>query len=440
MNKNSIIFKITLFFVVMIITTHLIIFFGYNLTKQQQIDINVNKYRKTLHRVTKNIMDKNHPPFEEEFVNGSDDKNFFFRPPPPPPPRNRKHPFESFFDESVMNQGLKIYDLEISNISYDKLKKIGKFIASDEEWEMYEYKGFRYFYVNDKFRKVLLKDNTENIENTDYILYLTILLNIVFVVFYVFLIQKLQPLQKLKNDIVKFSKGDLDIDTSCIGKDEISEVSNEFDKAIKEIKLLTNSRNLFLRNIMHELKTPITKGLLISNMMEDSKFKTSLKKAFFRLEYLLNEFARIEEFTSKNIKVDKEEFRIIDVIDHSLDILLCDIDAIDLEVVDNILVKVDYELFALAIKNLLDNAIKYGKGKPKVIIKDNTLFIKSIGKELCKPIQEYNKPFNKKYENSNSGLGLGLYIVNHILNAHNFNLKYKHENGENIFKISFTSI
>jgi len=432
MNKHSIFFKITLFFTVMIITTHIIIFLGYNLTKQQQIDIYVSKYMKTLHRVTKKIMDKNRPPFGDEFREEGEDKHFFFRPPPPPP-----HEKPSL-DESLMNQELKVYDLEISNISYEKIKKIGTYIASDDEWEMYEYEKFRYFYMNDKFRKVLLKDNTRNTENTEYIVYLTILLNIVFITFYIFLIRKLQPLRKLKNDIVKFSKGTLEIDTSCLGKDEISEVSNEFDKAIKEIKLLQNSRDLFLRNIMHELKTPITKGLLISNMMDDSKFKTSLKKAFFRLEYLLSEFARIEEFTSKNIKIEKKEFRIIDILDHSLDILLCDIDAIDLEVVDNIIVKVDYELFALALKNLLDNAMKYGETKPKVVIEDNTIYIKNKGSKLLKPIIEYNKPFNKEYENSNGGLGLGLYIVHHILIAHDLKLEYKHTESQNIFIIKFS--
>jgi len=234
-------------------------------------------------------------------------------------------------------------------------------------------------------------------EITQFILYLVLLLNILFIVFYIYLFKKIIPLEKLKST--------------------------------------TNSRNLFLRNIMHELRTPITKGLLVSNMMEDSKFKDSLKKSFFRLEYLLKEFARIEELTSKNFKIQKDEFRIIDIIDHSLDILICDLDCIDLEVIDNSIVKVDFELFSLAIKNLLDNAIKYGEDKPKVIIKENTIYIKSIGKKLSKPVNEYTKPFNRDYENSNRGLGLGLYIINYILQAHNLTLEHNFIGKENIFSI-----
>lgn len=187
---------------------------------------------------------------------------------------------------------------------------------------------------------------------------------------------------------------------------------------------------------MHEIKTPITKGLLISNMMEDSKFKDSLKRAFFRLEYLIKEFTRLDKSTHAYINLEKKEFRVIVIIDHALDILLCDIDDIDLEVKDNITVQIDYELFSLVVKNLIDNAIKYGKEKPKVILKDNSIFILNKGDKLLNPLESYNKPFNRNYENSSS-LGLGIYIINNILKAHNLVLKYKYKDSTNIFYINF---
>lgn len=187
-----------------------------------------------------------------------------------------------------------------------KLEKEADLIASDMDWKLFELDGYNYFYRNHHFEgELLIKDNLRVMKKTQYIILLTIIFNIMFIAFYIFLFKKLQPLHFLKRDINRFSKGSLDIDTSCSGKDEISEVSNEFNNAIKQIRTLTNSRNLFLRNIMHELKTPITKGLLISNMMDESKHKDSLKKVFFRLEYLLNEFAKIEKFTSKNITLKK---------------------------------------------------------------------------------------------------------------------------------------
>lgn len=49
---------------------------------------------------------------------------------------------------------------------------------------------------------------------------------------------------------------------------------------------------------MHELKTPITKGLLTLEMIEDNKYKERLNGVFTRLEILINEFAAIEQITS----------------------------------------------------------------------------------------------------------------------------------------------
>ena len=428
MNKNSLFFKITLFFGILIVITHIIIYLGYNLTKQQQIDLYVTKYLKSFHQMRKNFhpQDMPPPPPQEDFHHKKD-----FHPQDMPPPKHKK------IDQKKFDELLKQYDLEIAKISYHELQNNGTLIANDREWEFYEYKGSKYFYFKDRFQDIIIKDTITIIDTTKYIITLTILLNICFITFYIFLINKLKPLKTLKNNITKFANGDLEINTLCNGKDEISAVSNEFNNAIEQIRTLTKSRNLFLRNIMHELKTPITKGLLISNLLEKNKFQESLKKAFFRLEYLLNEFAKIEQFTSSNIKLTKNTFSLEDIIDNSLDILFINKEEITIELQENLLVEVDFELFTIVIKNLLDNAMKYGSTKPKLLVQKKSLSIISEGEKLPYPIEEYQKPFNRKYEHSSAGLGLGLYIIHSILKAHNLTLEYKFIENNNIFTINF---
>ncbi len=405
----------------MVLLIHTIIYIGYNITKQQQIDLLVAKYMKVLFKIHK-------PPFKLNNKFQELKFNFLDMLPPPMPPKK---------SEKELNKLLLDFDLEVAKVNREILLEDGKLLSSQAKWELFEYKGYLYFYDNHPFEPLLIKDNVLITDKTKYIILLTILLNIVLVSFYIFLLKKLKPLKKLKNNITKFANGDLNIGTSCSGKDEISELSNEFNNAIKQIRDLTYSRNLFLRNIMHELKTPITKGLLITNMMEEDKFKTSLNRAFLRLEYLLREFKKIEEFTSKNLKLNKRNFRVVDIIDNSLDILLVDNDVIELNIQQDMIVNIDFELFSIAIKNLIDNAVKYSKEKPNISIIDNSFIISSSGDKLSKSLEEYKKPFNKEFENSKSGLGLGLYIVQNILTAHNLVLEYIYHNGNNIFKIQF---
>ncbi|MCG3670214.1 ArsS family sensor histidine kinase [Aliarcobacter butzleri] len=254
-------------------------------------------------------------------------------------------------------------------------------------------------------------------------------------VFYVYR-KKTKTFNIFKKDMKNLSNGNLQISTKTDGKDEISQVAKEFDIALKQLKELRDSRNLFLRNIMHEFKTPITKGRLITDIYEGSERKFILIRVFQRLEYLLSEFAKIEELTSGKITLDKRKYYVVDLIEQAFDILLLEEDVIEVEYSYELKIEADFELFSIALKNLIDNAIKYKtEQKPKIIINEDSIQIINKGKELSKDIKEYFKPFNHDYETATSGLGLGLYISNNIIKIHKFELDYIYEDGYHNFFI-----
>lgn len=192
-----------------------------------------------------------------------------------------------------------------------------------------------------------------------------------------------------------------------------------------------------MRNIMHELKTPITKAKLISDTLEDDRKKEILQKAFYRLEYLLGEFTKIEEFTNGKIQLEKKDFIIEELINQAMDILSLDNKKLNITMSKK-QVNVDFKLFSIAIKNLIDNAIKYNTiGKPEIVVTEKSITIKNQGKELKKNINEYFKPFSREYESINQGLGLGLYITNNIIKIHGFKLTHKYTNKNHSFSIEF---
>ena len=225
---------------------------------------------------------------------------------------------------------------------------------------------------------VLIDDLTETEFKYFWVLVLSII-DILLIWFLYFLRKKLKPLFVLKENMIKLSTGDLSIKTRINGKDEISEVANEFENAVKQLRQLRDSRNLFLRNIMHELKTPITKGKLVSDMYEDSERKHILIRVFQRLEYLLSEFAKIEELTSGKISLNKDSYHAIDLIEQAFDILLLDSNKVDIDYDKDLFLDVDFELFSIALKNLIDNAILYNtNGNPQIFIGED--FIKIVNK------------------------------------------------------------
>ena len=270
-------------------------------------------------------------------------------------------------------------------------------------------------------------------------LYLWIVLggiDLLFLTFFAYLIRKLLPLYRLKNAIQSFNDGDTALDAPVEGRDEISAITREFNHVLEKIASMREARSLFLRNILHELKTPIMKGSLTTDCFEPGAGRERLKRVFDRMSYLLDEFAKMERFSSGEWQLNVQEYRFVDLLDHACDILLCDRESLIIkEEASRMIVKVDFELFAIALKNLLDNAIKYGEGKPSLIILERTIDICNIGNPLPESKQDFSKPFNRTFENSSAGLGLGLYLTHSILQQHGFNLDYSHAGGLNCFRI-----
>jgi len=253
---------------------------------------------------------------------------------------------------------------------------------------------------------------------------------------YIWTIRKIRPIKKIKKEIDKFASGNLDIELNLKTDDEIAEVGQAFSHAVSEIKKLNNSRKLFLRNIMHELKTPITKGRITAEMIADGKNKQRLISVFEKLESLLNEFIQIEQITVDNSFIKKEVVKIKDIIDQAIDIAMVKEENIEVSIKENYEIKADRKLLSLAVKNLLDNGIKYSNDDfVKIIVDENSISFYSKGEALKEDLSYYTEPFTQEDSKVKNGFGLGLYIVDNILKAHNLKLVYIHKNGENIFKI-----
>lgn len=330
--------------------------------------------------------------------------------------------------------------LESQNVSLikDKAKviQIERYFKEKGKYKKYAVDTFRLQRIilinNDRFKLFL-----ENKNRPKYPLKRIAVFTIVFlliILLYFWVIRSLRPLSELKNKIKTFSEGNLNIQCASDKHDEIAEVANEFNHAVNMIRELLQSRQLFLRAIMHELKTPIAKGRLMSEMLPDEKSRQRMHSIFERLNLLIDEFAKIEKITSKNFKLKLKPYKMSDLVEASIDLLMVENPSrlVSIEIQKDYIVKSDFELFTLVVKNLLDNALKYSTDKHViVVINSDHIDIINKGEALKEPLEEYFKPFHA----SKGGLGLGLYIVKSILDIHKMTLAYQHQEGKNIFTV-----
>lgn len=299
--------------------------------------------------------------------------------------------------------------------------------------------GHYYIIIEDvkNGKKFIYTDYNHDDYTTYYVIALLSFITLVF--FYILVLKSLLPLRLLRREVKKFANGNMDIKVISNNKDEIGELSKEFAKAANTINEMNKARVLFLRSIMHELKTPIAKGRIVTEMITDTKAKNRLISAFKRLNVIIDNFAKIEEMNTNNYKISKSRFRLIDLIDNINKMLL-----IEEERPRNVILIsreaqmfADFDLMSLSVKNLLDNALKYSDDHRVVIFVDGKdLVIQNQGKPFKDDLHKYFSPFySDGSDNKQKGLGLGMYIIKNTVESQNLVLDYKYVDNNHYFYI-----
>ena len=403
MNKNSIIFSTTLNFLItslLLIVSFVFLLSHENFKKNEQI---FERYKPII-----------------KMVSG---KKFYF---------------DKDFHKNLLDMNYELFESkeEIKNILSNNKKIIfARSNKHNETFKIFEIDGKIYLFFEKFDTQILIKDlESQNLTNSFYTIFVFVSLLIVITILYINTLKKLLPLKELKDKVINFGDEKFDFELSnSSSKDEVTLLANEFKKSAQKLKNIKESRNIFIRNIMHELKTPITKGKFLLQLEKSDENIEKLKMVFNRLESLINEFATIEELISQNRVLEKKSYFLEDLLDNAKDILMIDDNCVK-NSYENIKLNVNFKLFSIAIKNLIDNAIKYSNDKKVEVLTQNEdiLFVNS-GKKLEGDFEKYLEPFYSK--SSNESFGLGLYIVFNILKANGYNLLYKYEDGKNIFTI-----
>ena len=343
----------------------------------------------------------------------------------------------------------ELADLEYKSrdsVEYAELNLDGKqyLILKGEQIPGYQiYRIEDITYVWDELKKLAL-----------YMMLITMAVTaVMFVILHLVLSRVLGPLRELNDTTRHIAEGLYDQRVNIQRQDEIGQLGESFNKMAEAVETRTRNleesekrKTLFMGNLTHELKTPMT---AISGYAQTLlSVKLSQEDQEEALHYIYEECGRLERLSKKMMKLleldqetelDMQEIpvkQLFEAAEKSCETILQE-KQIRLEYSEHgECFLVDPDLMTDVMINLIDNAVKASTPGSRIILKayDRCLEVQDFGRGIPKEEQEkILEPFymiDKSRSRKSGGAGLGLALTAMIAKKHQILLRIDSEEGK----------
>ncbi len=261
----------------------------------------------------------------------------------------------------------------------------------------------------------------------------------------------IRPLKELKTATVNIQQGNLDFTIEREGSDEISELCASFEEMRKRLKesfeqqIAGEQENReLIRNIAHDLKTPITavkgysEGLLdgVANTPEkQEKYLRTINSKANEMDALLNELTLYSKIDTNRIPYNFNKLNVAEYFNDCIEEVGMDLETKQIGLayfnyVDNdVMIIADPEQLKRVIHNIIGNSVKYmdkQQGLINIRIKDVGDFIQVELEDNGRGIAAKDIPYiferffraDASRNSATGGSGIGLSIVKKIIEDH----------------------
>ena len=251
-----------------------------------------------------------------------------------------------------------------------------------------------------------------------------------------------KPLGKITHSMEDLSKGDVEEIVSVSDYTETKAISDAYNNMIRRIRKQEDSRQEFVSNVSHELKTPLTsmKVLADSLTMQGDQVPVELYREFMediaaeidRENKIINDLLSLVKMDKKNADLNIQSININDLLELILKRLRPIAAKSDIELVFEsfrpVVAEVDEVKLTLALSNLIENAIKYNVESGWVHVSLNAdhkfFYVKVADSGIGIPEEDQERIFERFYRVDKShsreigGTGLGLAITRNAILMH----------------------
>lgn len=246
-----------------------------------------------------------------------------------------------------------------------------------------------------------------------------------------------KPLRLLQQKNLDFAAGDLKARAEAPAKrnDEIGELSRGFNLMATKIGDLLQNQQRLLRDVSHELRSPLTRAQLaiaLEQRQGGGAQLPRLQQELERVDQLLGELLTFSRLDAGQVQLQRLEVDLYELIEEIIAVNQLEADQKQLQISltgsNPCLLQLEPKLLARAIENILRNAIKYSPTAGKIqfeLSQSNTATQVSISDQgpgiPVESLQQIFEPFYRVSDSRNSqtgGTGLGLAIAAQVVRQH----------------------
>ncbi len=250
-----------------------------------------------------------------------------------------------------------------------------------------------------------------------------------------------RPLRHMNKSIGGLVEGALDGDLDIHDCTETENISNTFNSLLAKLRLMEESRQEFVANVSHELKTPLAsmKVLADSLLMQENtpvelyqEFMQDIAEEIDRENLIISDLLTLVKMDRKAVELNVAVVDINEFLEQILKRLRPIAEVSNIEIVfesnRSVSAEIDTTKLSLAFSNLVENAIKYNveNGWVRVSLDaDHKFFyVKVSDSGIGIPEESLDYIFERFYRVDKShsreigGTGLGLAIARGAIVAH----------------------
>ncbi len=243
-------------------------------------------------------------------------------------------------------------------------------------------------------------------------------------------------LEALQSGVERWGTGDLSIRLNAEGKDEVAFLAERFNQAAERIETLMNSHKSLLANASHELRSPLARirmSLELMNLESTSPQRIEISRSINELDQLIDEILLASRLDAK--QADAEPFETLDLTGLAAEECARANAELGLSATgQSLLMQGSPRLLRRLIRNLLENAKRYGQGDvtmelmQKRIRQQEFVVIAVHDRGPGVPLAQRERIFEPFYRlpgasEREGGVGLGLALVKSISERHRGNVR-----------------